>query len=316
MNSTPPSPQARSAGPEPAQLAAETAPEARPGLRAEFGEMVRELVHYRELLWQMVLRDVRIRYKQAVMGLGWAVFMPMVIVGAGFLVKYAMARLAGNTGVDADAFSGMAVKALGWSFFVGAIGFATNSLTANMALVTKIYFPREVFPLSAVITQTFDSAIGSAVLAVLLFTLLGVGLSATALWAIPLVGLLLLITAGAALFLSCANVFFRDVKYIVQVIIAFGIFFTPVFYEPELFGSTGSVLMMLNPLAPLLEGLRLAVVEHHNLLQTLAVSVGDGPPVLAWQPWYLLYSAAWAVLGFLGAWLMFHKLEFTYAEYI
>lgn len=316
MNSTDPSPETTSAGPEPDQLAAETAAEERPGLRAEFREMVRELVHYRELLWQMVLRDIRIRYKQAVMGLGWAVFMPMVIVAAGFLVKYAMAQIAGKAGVEAASFSGMAVKALGWSFFIGAIGFATNSLTGNIALVTKIYFPREVFPLSAVLTQTFDSAIGSTVLAVLLFTLMGVGMSVQILWVVPLIVLLLLMTAGLALFLSCANVFFRDVKYIVQVIVAFGIFFTPVFYEPQLFGPTGSVLMMLNPLAPLLEGLRLAVVEHHSLLQTLVVPAPDGGQILAWQPWYLLYSAAWAILGFLGAWLMFHKLEFIYAEYI
>lgn len=300
----------------PAELPADVPVDERPGLGAEFREMVRELVHYRELLWQMVLRDIRIRYKQAVMGLGWAVFMPMVIVAAGFLVKLAMARIAGKDAVEAAGFSGMAVKALGWSFFVGAIGFATNSLTGNIGLVTKIYFPREVFPLSAVLTQTFDSAIGSAVLAVLLFTFLGVGLSAQLLWAVPLVVLLVLMTAGLALFLSCANVFFRDVKYIVQVIVAFGIFFTPVFYEPQLFGPTGSVLMMLNPMAPLLEGLRLAVVEHHNLLETLVVTAADGQPIFAWQPWYLVYSAAWAILGFLGAWLLFHRLEFIYAEYI
>jgi lipopolysaccharide transport system permease protein len=316
VNTTDLSPETSSTGPGPADVSAEEAAEGRRGLRADLGEMIRELVHYRELLWQLVLRDIRIRYKQAVMGLGWAVFMPMVIVAAGFLVKYAMAQIAGKGGVEAAAFSGMAVKALGWSFFAGAIGFATNSLTGNMALVTKIYFPREVFPLSAVLTQAFDSAIGSAVLALLLFALLGVGVSAEVFWAVPLVVLLLLMTAGVSLFLSCANVFFRDVKYIVQVIVAFGIFFTPVFYEPQLFGPTGCVLMMLNPLAPFLEGLRLAVVEHHSLLEPLVVAASDGRTILAWQPWYLLYSAGWAVLGFLGAWLMFHRLEFVYAEYI
>jgi len=314
MNRPDPSPEPPAGNPQPAAPEA-PAEEHRPALGAEFREMVCELVHYRELLWQMVLRDIRIRYKQAVMGLGWAVLMPMIIVAAGFLVKYAMAQIAGK-GLEADSLNGMAVKALGWSFFVGAIGFATNSLTGNIALVTKIYFPREVFPLSAVLTQAFDSAIGSTVLALLLFTLAGLSLSLQTLWAVPLIVLLFLMTAGLALFLSCANVFFRDVKYLVQVIIAFGIFFTPVFYEPQFFGPTGSVLMMLNPLAPLLEGLRLAVVEHRSLLETVVFTAADGGEILAWQPWYLLYSAAWAVLGFLGAWLMFHKLEFIYAEYI
>jgi lipopolysaccharide transport system permease protein len=310
-----PEPESPSAGTVPPEAAAAPEADDRTGLVAEFREMVWELIRYRELLWQMVLRDIRIRYKQAVMGFGWAVFMPVMVVAAGFLVKYAMARIAQQP-LDGTVVADMAVKALGWSFFVGALGFATNSLTGNIGLVTKIYFPREVFPLSAVLTQAFDSAVGSAVLLVLLFVLAGVGSSVQLVWVIPLVLLLVLFTAGMALFLSCANVFFRDVKYIVQVIVMFGIFFTPVFYEPELFGPTGCLLMMLNPLAPLLEGLRLAVVEHHNLLVTLAVTAADGRDIVAWHPGYLLYAAAWSVVGSLAAWLMFHRLEFSYAEYI
>ncbi len=284
--------------------------------RAEFREMVSELVHYRELLWQMVLRDLRIRYKQAVMGIGWAVFMPLMVVGAGLVVKYAMARIAGEP-LAGEAVAGMSIKALGWAFFVGSLGFATNSLVGNIGLVTKIYFPREVFPLSAVVTQLIDSTIGSAILGVFLVLFCGVGFSWAMLWAFPLVGLLILFTTGASLFLSCANVFFRDVKYLVQVILSFGIFFTPVFYEPQFFGPTGSTLMMLNPLSPLLEGLRLALVEHHNLLTPLLLAnLGDAPAVVVWHPWYLAYATAWAVLGFLGAWRLFHRLEFVYPEYI
>ena len=277
--------------------------------------MVYELVEYRELLLQLTVRDIRIRYKQAVMGFGWALFMPMLIVGAGFLVKYAMAQMAG-TDLSHDSFAGMTVKALPWAFFVGAIGFATNSLTGNINLVTKIYFPREVFPLAAVMAQMFDTAIGATALTVLLFVFLGIGFSTQILWVVPLVVLLFLFTAGAALFLSCANLFFRDVKYIVQVLLTFGIFFTPVFYEPGIFGPTGSQLMMLNPLAPLLEGLRLAVVEHHNLYHSLLVTSPAGAQILAWHPGYLLYAAGWALLGCLAAWFMFHKLESIYAEYI
>ncbi len=289
--------------------------EDRAGLFGSFREMVHELVQYRELLWQMILRDLRIRYKQAIMGFGWAIFMPIMIVGAGFLVKYAMAQMSGKP-LELDAFAGMTVKALGWAFFIGAVGFATSSLVGNINLVTKIYFPREVFPLSAVLTQAFDSCVGSTAMALFLFLFLRVGVSLQIFWAIPLIILLVLFTAGMALALSCANVFFRDVKYIVQVILTFGIFFTPVFYEPQFFGPNGCVLMMLNPLSPLLEGLRLAIVEHHNLLAPLTVTSASGQEILAWQPWYLLYSTIWSVLGFLVAWLTFHKLEFIYPEYI
>lgn len=298
----------------PAETSLAPPPEVSRGLRGEFREMIEELVHCRELLWQMVLRDVRIRYKQAVFGFAWAIFMPVMVVGAGLLIKFAMARMNGGQ-VQGTSIASMTVKALGWSFFVGSMNFAVGTLLSNIGLVTKIYFPREVFPLSAVLTQMFDTLIGSSAMAVLLFLVLGVGFSWQLLWVVPLALLLVLLTVGLAMFLSSANVFFRDVKYLVQVILMFGIFFTPVFYEPFLLGPTGGRLMMLNPLSPVLEGLRLAVVEHHNLL-TPFIDTLHGPAQVVWQPWYLLYAGVWSVFGFLGAWLMFHRLEFVYPEYV
>lgn len=278
-------------------------------------EMIRELVDFRELLWRMVWRDIRIRYKQAVMGLGWALLMPLMIVAAGCLVKLALAYAGGNS-VDLPRVAGMSVKALGWAFFAGALGFAANSLTGNMQLVTKVYFPREVFPLSAVITQAVDMLLGAAFLSLLLFFFAGTVWTWNVLWAVPLTLVLVLLTAAASLILSCGNVFYRDVKYIVQVILTFGIFFTPVFYEPEVFGPHGAILMMLNPLSPVLEGLRLAVIEGHNLLEPLSWTDRAGAAIAVWRPWYAAYSALWAVVGFLGAWRLFHKLEFLFAEYI
>ena len=157
---------------------------------------------------------------------------------------------------------------------------------------------------------------GSIVLALLLFLFLGVTFSVELLWGIPLFILLFLFTTGTGLFLSCANLFFRDVKYIVAAFLNFGIFFTPVFYEPANLGPLGCRLLMLNPIAALLEGFRLAIVEHHNLFHTLVVTSASGQEILAWHFGYLVYSAGWALIGFVAAWLMFHKLEYVYAEYI
>ena len=353
-------------------------------------EMCHELVQSRELLWQMTLRNIRIRYKQAVMGYAWAVLMPMIIVAAGVIVKYAMAQGSGNQMAVAGV-TGMAVKALPWAFFVGALGFAVNSLTANRNLVTKIYFPREVFPVSAVLTQAVDTAIGATSLLAVLFLFMGLQISVAFLWTIPLTVVLILLTTMASLLASAANLFFRDVKYLVQIILTFGIFFTPVFYDPADFGKTGSRLMMLNPMTPILEGFRLSIVEQHDLSKRLFAKVkkkqglaepseqtdqpekevtpatngsldtstpiasnaksetpihaGDeiieatpadaqlGMPkaaiepgqtafaatdqrILVWTPYYLLYSALWAIPGCLVAWWAFHKLEFVYAEYV
>lgn len=272
-----------------------------------------ELWTYRGLLFELMRRDIRVRYKQAIMGFAWALLVPMLVVLAGGLVRVAMAYVGGRT-PDPQEVAGMAMKALPWSFFAGALGFGTASLTGNASLVTKIYFPREVLPLAAVLAQGFDSLIGLGAL-LIASALLGVQFGAALWWAPVLVACLLLLTAGVTLLAGCANLFFRDVKYLVQVFVTFGIFFTPVFFEPEMFGPLGARLMMLNPLAPILEGLRLALVYDHDLLQPLVVHAKHGT-VLAWSPYHLLYSAGWAVVTFIGGLLVFHRTEPKFAEFV
>ncbi len=106
-------------------------------------------------------------------------------------------------------------------------------------------------------------------------------------------------------------------KYLVQVFLTFGIFFTPVFYSPSLLGKPAASIVMLNPLAPLLEGMHMAVVRGHNLLVPL-VGPGSlgGPAVVLWEPWHLAYSAAWAFGGLLLSLLLFRRLSYLFAEYV
>ncbi|HET7233239.1 MAG TPA: ABC transporter permease [Longimicrobium sp.] len=271
-------------------------------------EVIHDVRQYRYLLYQLALRDVRIRYKQAVLGVAWAVFMPSLIVLAGLAVRVAMAHLSGEP-VAGREVSALAVKAVPWAFFVGTLQFATGALTGNSNLVTKVYFPREVLPLAATAAQMWDAAIACGVLGVAL-PLLGVRPTAALLWVPLLVVLFVLATCAAALAASCANLFFRDVKYIVQVLLTFGIFFTPVFLEPAMFGRAGARLVMLNPVAPLLQAFRLTIVDGRGLLHPVVTAAG-----VAWQPWWLAYSAAWAVLGCAGAALLFHRSQALFAEY-
>lgn len=282
--------------------------------RRRLSRFASRLWSYRDLLFQLTLRDVRIRYKQAVMGFAWALLMPALIVAAGSLVRVAIARMGGGD-IDSGDVAGIAAKSVPWAFFVGALGFTTNSLIGNMNLVTKVFFPRSVLPLSATLAQGFDALVAlTCLLAVLL--LLGFPPSFAALWAIPLLALLFLFTAGVGLIVAAANLFFRDVKYLVQVGVTFGIFFTPVFFEPEMFGAMGAKLMMLNPLSPLLEGLRLCLVEGHPLTQSLLATADSGETFLVWTPLYLVYGVAVAVLTALAGTLLFEKLEPLFAEYV
>ena len=274
---------------------------------------VREVWESRELVHQMVLRDIRVRYHQAVMGFAWALFMPLMIVLSGTLIRIVMATASGST-LEPALIGATAVKGLGWAFFSGALGLATQSLLANKALITKLYFPREVLPLSSVLAQGFDTTIGTvAVLAMLPF--LGLTLSATLLWVPVLAVLMFLLTLVASLVTSCANLFFRDVKYLVQMFLTFGIFLTPVFFEPAMLGPLGARLMMLNPISPLIEGLRLAMIEGHDLMLPLVVTTPKGAEVLAWSPLYLAYSAVVSLAGLVFAMRIFRRASVVFAEY-
>ncbi|MES2176367.1 MAG: ABC transporter permease [Gemmatimonadota bacterium] len=276
----------------------------------DLAEVIEELRGSRDLIQQLTLRDIRIRYKQAIFGFAWALLMPMFVVLSGLAIRLAFSVAAGR-GIDKAQVVGLAIKALAWSFVVGCLNQTTPSLLTNKSLVTKIYFPREVLPLSAVLTQTADTAIG-ALLIFSVFPFLGITPSFQLLW-IPLLALGLWIQSVAAgLFLSCANIFFRDVKYLVQVFLTFGIFTTPVLLDATMLGERGMRIIMLNPVSPLLEGLRLCVVQHHNLLRPLSSATG----VQFWTPWYLAYSALWGIVALLAATVWFHRSERRFAELV
>lgn len=273
--------------------------------------MFAELGGYRELLWQMLIRDLKLRYKQAIMGFFWAIFVPMMVVVSGSVLKYVMATVSGQP-LEMISFTNMAVKAIGWSLFVGILNGGATSLISNINLITKIYFPREVLPISALLTQCFDSMVGAAALLVLLIFTHSIVWSWALLWVPVLTFLLICLALGISLFLSCSMVFYRDVKYLLSVFTSFGMFFSPVFYETNQLGGRLAELMMLNPVAPLLEGIRLSVVRGESLLRP----IHDAAGTLVWHPAFLIYAVCFSIFGLIFAWRFFHVKERTYAEFI
>lgn len=259
-------------------------------------EPVRELIRYRELLYMIVWRDIRIKYKQSIMGIMWAIFMPIIIVSASMLVRFGFSLLS-NKPLQITDFAAVSVKAVPWAFFVSSVRFASNSLIGNANLVTKIYFPRTVFPVASILSQLFDFTIASGLLLILLLAM-QTGFSIVLVWVPVFIILLVLFTTGVGTILAAANLFFRDVKYLVEVILTFAIFVTPVFYETSFFGKWARILM-LNPIAPILEGLSSAIVRQ------------QAPAV----PW-ILYSGVVSVGIFLLAFAAFRKLEPLFAERI
>ena len=263
----------------------------KPGVKRQEG-----LLQYKDLMLMLIWRDIKIRYKQSVMGFFWAILMPVLIIGSGLIVMVAVSTLSGRPINKLDVLS-VAVKAVPWAFCVAAIRFGTNSLVSNKELVTKIYFPREILPIASVFANLFDFAVAGGVLAVIL-AILRVGMNRQVLWVPVLLLLLIALTVGCSLFLACANLFFRDVKYLVEVFLTYGIFFTPVFYSASKLGKWAPVVL-LNPIGAILECLNNVIILGR-------------PPQLPW----LIYSAVWAVCGSLLAWKVFRRAEAAFAESI
>jgi len=257
---------------------------------------IQELYERRDLLMIMAWREIKVKYKQSVMGMLWAVLMPLVIICSGFVFRYVISTLS-NTPVARDDLLAVAVKAAPWAFFVNCLRFGTSSLVNNAHLVTKIYLPRLIFPLSSVASQLLDFSI-AAVGVTLFLAFLGVGASAELLWLPVLLAALLLLAASFAILFSAASLFFRDVKFIVDVFLTFAIFFTPVYYESAQFGKWAP-LMLANPVAPLLEGIAQVVVHQ------------TAPPL----PW-IAYSIGVAVAMFAVSLTAFRSLEPYFAESI
>jgi lipopolysaccharide transport system permease protein len=259
-------------------------------------EMLKEIYKFRDLTAMLTLRDLRVRYKQASMGFMWAIFMPIVAVCSGILIKEAMSFVS-HQPVDAKGIISISVKVLPWTFFISSIRFAVLALVGNSSLITKIYFPRAILVLSSILACLFDLGVAMLVLTVMLI-FFKVGVSIYLLWLPLLILLLVLYTLGFGLILSAANLFFRDIKYVVEILLMFGIFFTPVFYSAETFGKWKS-LMLLNPLGSIIEEIDKVVVLHQA-------------PEMLWICYAIFSSVAIFIIGM----AIFHKTEPYFSESI
>jgi ABC-type polysaccharide/polyol phosphate export permease len=259
-------------------------------------EEIKELYKYRELLYMITYRDIKVRYKQSIMGFLWAILMPILIVLSGVVVRYAYA-IAAHAPLKTGDIAGVAVKALPWAFLVSSIRFSCSSLINNKELVTKIYFPKEIFPIAAMLASFFDLMVASGALAIFLL-LAHVGWSPYIAWAPALLLTIVLLATGIGMIAAATSLYFRDVKFLVEVFLTFGIFFTPVFYDISMLGDKGKWLL-LNPISPLLDGFSASLARHQS-------------PNLSW----FAYSLVFALVTFLGGYVFFKHLEPGFAESI
>jgi ABC-type polysaccharide/polyol phosphate export permease len=254
-------------------------------------ELVAEQWEYRELLVRMTARDLLLRYKQTVMGFGWAIFMPLVNTAIFSVIFTRVAAIDVGHPYPVYAFCGL----LAWNFFASSLRFSVASLTSNPSLVTKVYFPREIFPFSAVLVSTVDFAVAAVVLVALM---LYYHVAVT--WALALLPLvvaaLVIFTAALALLVAMGNLFYRDVKYLFEIVIAVWMFATSVVYPIGRVGGRLGLLLTLNPMTHLVDAFRAVLLDGRAPGGAFAVTFG------------------FSVALFGAAWVLFHRAEFEFAE--
>jgi len=252
-----------------------------------------EVWAYRELLYFFVWRDVKIRYKQTAIGVLWVVLQPVLTMLVFTLFFGRLAKLP-SQGLPYPVFYFAAL--VPWTYFSYALQSTTNVVVDNQRLITKVYFPRLILPISTALSGLVDFAIGFVVLAIFTFAY-GIRPTLAALW-LPVLLLLGVFTAlGVGLWMSALNALYRDVRYVVPFLVQFWMFASPVAYPSTLVPERWRWLYGLNPMAGVIDGFRWAITGR-----------GQAPGLL------LLASSAMVALVLVGGLFFFNRMESTVAD--
>jgi len=259
---------------------------------------LRDVWEYRELLYFLVWRNIRVRYKQTVLGATWAVLQPFLTMVV-FSVFFGRLANIPSDGFPYPVFSYAAL--LPWQLFARAVTDCSNSLVANQRLITKVYFPRLVIPISAVLGGLVDFGIAFVVLLGMMFYYRDRVVITAAVWTLPLFILLTMATAlGVGLWLSALNVQYRDVRHMVPFIIQLWFYATPIVYSSSLVPEGFRALYGLNPMVGVVEGFRWALLGSR-----------------AWGTRTLVVVSALAVVILLvGGLVYFRRMERTFADVV
>jgi len=258
-------------------------------------EFVTDFWHYRELLYFLAWREVKVRYKQAALGAAWAIIQPLFTM---IIFTLFFGRLAGvpSEGIPYPLFSFCAL--VPWTYFAGTLSLAGNSLVSNANLVTKVYFPRVLLPAATVLSGLLDFLIGSAFLVIMMFYY-----RVKPGWQLLLVPVfvlsMMLLALGISMLLAALNVRYRDVKYALPFIIQIWLFVTPIIYPVTFLPAKYQKILALNPMAGIVEGVRACLFPGYRM------------------PWNLVeISCSVTIVLLIGGALYFRKTERTFADIV
>jgi lipopolysaccharide transport system permease protein len=257
---------------------------------------LREVWAYRELLFFLTWRDIKVRYKQTVLGASWAIIQPFMTMVVFSLFFGGLAKIP-SEGVPYPIFSFAAV--VPWTFFANSVTMSSNSLVGSAALIKKVFFPRLVVPIASVLGNIVDFLLAFAVL-ILMMLYFKIWPTAAMLWIIPFTLLAFITALGVGLWLSALNVEYRDIRYAVTFLISLWQFASPVAYSSSLIkDNTLRTLYGLNPMVGVIEGFRWALL-----------GIGSAPGLMVW------ISAAVAVVLLITGAFYFRRMERNFADVV
>jgi lipopolysaccharide transport system permease protein len=255
---------------------------------------LKEVWEYRDLVYYFAWRDIKVRYKQTALGAAWAVLQP-ILATIVFTIFFGRLAKLPSDGVPYPVFA--YVGMVPWQFFSSTLSICSNSLVGSQNLIKKVYFPRLVVPLAAVIAGLVDFAISFVVLIAMMFYY-GVTPTGKILLLPPLILLVVITTLAIGLWLSALNVQFRDVRYTVPFLTQFWMFATPVVYSSSLVPAKWRAWYGLNPMAGVVDGFRCALLGKAS------------PGPMLWV------SVAAVLVLLLGGLLYFRRMEASFADIV
>jgi len=220
---------------------------------------IRSIITWHELLWQMVGREVKARYKQSILGFFWVLLNPLAQMLVMSFAFSTILRIPTNASENIPYSLFLFVALLPWNLFANSLSFSAGSLVSSGPLITKIYFPRTILVLATIIAKIIDFLFASIILIIFMIAY-QIPITLNILWVLPLFLIQQIFTLGLSLFVAAANLLYRDVQYLLNMILLLWMYATPVFYPVDLVPNNYRLIFQLNPMAVIINAYRQVIL--------------------------------------------------------
>ncbi len=253
------------------------------------------LIFYRELLFNLAYREINQRYKQSILGYAWVIINPLFQL---LVLSFVFSTIFRIASYNVPYIIFLIIGLLPWNFFIQSLSSSANALVGNASLITKIYFPREILVYATIIAKAVDFFY-SVLIAIFFIIFYKISVNLAILWVIPIFIIQLFFTAGLSLIISSFNLFYRDIQYLLNLIIQIWFYLTPIIYPVEQFPDKYRFIFSLNPMSVIINGYRQVILG------------GKAPNLNS-----MMVAAVVSLVFFGISYVIFKKQEGEFADYV